>query len=252
MKQRLLTSVSAIAVAAGTAWLMRYRRAPRAASAGGRSFVAPVHRGDADPSPGQADSAEITRSFLLYFIVPLWTAAGVADWLCHRASHIEETSGTKESLLHLAMLIEAGIPVIAGMFLEINSWVFALMLASFLLHEATALWDVAYAVTLREVTPIEQHVHSFLELVPLMAISLVAILHWPQFLALFGRGREKAEHRFAAKQRPLPTGYVAAVTTALIGLEAVPYVEELLRGLAREQEAGRRRYGSSSCKCMHA
>lgn len=234
MKQRLLAGASVIAVVAGSAWLARFRRVAGSARKGPWLSGACVVGGNDDLPQAQPDSAEITRSVLLYFIVPLWTVAGIADWLCHRASRIEETSGTKESLLHLLMLIEVGIPVVAGIFLEITSPVFGLMLASFLLHEATALWDVAYAVTLREVTPIEQHVHSFLELIPLMAISFMAILHWPQFLALFGFGGEKADHRLIAKRKPLRKGYIRVLITALIGFEAVPYFEELLRGLARE------------------
>jgi hypothetical protein len=130
------------------------------------------------------------------------------------------------------MLVEVGIPVLAGIFLKITSPLFALMIASFLLHEATALWDVAYAVTRREVTPIEQHVHSFLELIPLMAISFVAILHWPQFLALFGLGSKKANYRLIAKRKPLPKSYIAGLLTALIAFEVLPYLEELRRGLA--------------------
>jgi hypothetical protein len=176
----------------------------------------------------------------MYFIVPLWTAAGVADWACHRASRIEETSGAKESLLHLLMLVEVGLPVLVGIFLEITSPLFALMIVSFLMHEATALWDVAYAVTRREVTPIEQHVHSFLELIPLTAISFVAILHWPQFLALFGSGEENADCRLVAKRKPLPKRYVAGLLAVLVGLEALPYFEELLRGLAWAK--GHRKY----------
>ena len=43
---------------------------------------------------------------LLYFILPVWLAAGFADWLCHRAAHIETTSGAKESMLHLLMFAE--------------------------------------------------------------------------------------------------------------------------------------------------
>jgi hypothetical protein len=38
------------------------------------------------------------------------------------------------------------------LFLEITSPVIALMIASFLLHDMTALWDVSYAVTLRDVS----------------------------------------------------------------------------------------------------
>src|SRR6266480_3316290 len=43
---------------------------------------------------------------LLYFIMPLWFLAGVADWLCHRASDIEHTTGAKESIIHLLMFAE--------------------------------------------------------------------------------------------------------------------------------------------------
>src|SRR3954447_26306353 len=32
------------------------------------------------------DPAEVTRSILMYFILPLWVAAGFADYLCHRAA----------------------------------------------------------------------------------------------------------------------------------------------------------------------
>jgi hypothetical protein len=190
MKQRLLGGVSALAIAAGIAWFVCRRSRTSDAESPGTGI--PTLRHDRIAlTRRRPDEPEITRNFLMYFIVPLWTSAGVADWLCHRASRIEETSGTKEALLHLLMLIEVGVAVLAGIFLEITSPLFALMIVSFLLHEATALWDVAYAVTQREVTPIEQHVHSFLELIPLMAISLTAILHWPQFLGLFGLGAEK-------------------------------------------------------------
>lgn len=110
-----------------------------------------------------------TVIILMYFILPLWLAAGFADWLCHRASHIETTTGAKESLLHLLMFAEIGLPLLAAMFLEINGLIIAVMLLAFVAHEATALWDVSYATTARTVTPIEQHVHSFLEIIPLMA-----------------------------------------------------------------------------------
>ncbi len=107
---------------------------------------------------------------LMYFILPIWLLAGCADWLCHRTSHIETTTGAKESILHLLMFAEIGLPLLAAIFLEVNTGIIALMIVAFFIHEATALWDVSYAVTARDVTPIEQHVHSFLELVPLMAI----------------------------------------------------------------------------------
>jgi hypothetical protein len=59
--------------------------------------------------------AEVTRNVLMYFVLPLWLFAGFADYLCHRASSIATTAGPKESLIHLLMLTEMGIPVTAAM-----------------------------------------------------------------------------------------------------------------------------------------
>ena len=184
----------------------------------------------APPSP-VSDIYEVTRNFLLYFIVPLWLAAGTADWICHRASNIEGTTGAKESLMHLLLLAEATVPVLAGLFLEITSPVLALMIAAFFLHEATALWDVSYAVTRREVTPVEQHVHSFLEMVPLMALSFIAVLHWPQMRALFGLCPERADLSIRRKEQPLPTRFIAADLGSDLLFAVLPYLEELWRTL---------------------
>lgn len=156
-----------------------------------------------------ADIRKITRNFLLYFVIPLWLAAGVADWMCHRATDIEDTTGTKETLIHLLMMVEMGVPVLAGLFLEINSPVLALMIAAFFLRKATAIWDVSYAVTARDVTPIEQHVHSFLEMLPLMAVGFISLLHWPKLLALVGLNQE-TDAAIRLKQEALPVGYVAS------------------------------------------
>jgi hypothetical protein len=44
------------------------------------------------------------------------------------------------------------------------------MIVCLLAHQATAMWDVSYAYRRREIRPTEQHVHSFLEMLPLMEI----------------------------------------------------------------------------------
>lgn len=170
----------------------------------------------------------VTRRFIMYVIVPLWHAAGVADWLCHRRTAIEKTTGAKESLLHLLMLGEMGVPVLACLFLEINAPVLAVIIAAFFVHEATAMWDVAYAVTRRKVTPIEQHVHSFLEMLPLMAASFLVVLHWPKFLELIGLAG-KRDMRIRLKREPLPAPYLVAALGAVIVFEMLPYLEELRR-----------------------
>ena len=157
--------------------------------------------------------------------------AGVADWPCHRASHIERTTGAKETLIHLLMLAEIGVPLGAAIFLQVDAALFALMIAAFFVHELTALWDVSYAIAGRVVTPIEQHVHSSLEMIPLMALLALAERHWTQLLALFGQGTEAADWSWRRKQEALPTGYVATIFTSIVLFEVLPYVEELLRDL---------------------
>jgi hypothetical protein len=86
------------------------------------------------------------------------------------------------------------------------------------------------------VTPFEQHVHSFLEMLPLMGAAFVVVLHWPQFLALFGAGPEPARFDLIWKQEPLPVAYIAAVLTAALLFELLPYLEELWRGLRKAHD----------------
>ena len=66
----------------------------------------------------------------------------------------------------------------------------ALTYASLVVHELTAIIDVAYADGRREVTPTEQHVHGFLERVPLMATAFLSVLHWDQARSLVGAGED--------------------------------------------------------------
>jgi hypothetical protein len=167
---------------------------------------------------------------LLYFVLPLWLAAGFADYLCHRASRIQLTTGYKESLLHLLMFSEIAVPLLAAIFFEINAFVIAVMIVGFITHQLTALWDVAFASDKRQVSPIEQQIHSFLELLPLAGMLIVIILHWPQFLSLWGLGPETPRYSLALKAEPLPWTYVTGFLCAVLVFELLPYLEELIRG----------------------
>ena len=97
--------------------------------------------------------------------------------------------------------------------------------------QCITIWDVSYATTARSVTPIEQHVHSFLEMIPLMAILCVVSIHWGQFLALFGVGSERARFDLVWKSEPLPVAYIVSVLVVILLFEFLSYVEEFLRGL---------------------
>jgi hypothetical protein len=177
------------------------------------------------------------ETVLLYFVLPIWLLAGFADYLCHRASRIKTTSGYKESLLHLLMLIELAIPLLAAIFLEINALIIAAMIAGFVVHQLTALWDTTFASQKRFITPIEQQVHSFLELMPLLAMVIVIILNWPQFLSLWGLGSEPARYELVLKREPLPLAYVAAFLFAVLMFEVLPYMEEFIRGIRTRTRA---------------
>jgi len=183
------------------------------------------------------DPATLVRPYLLYFILPLWLLAGLSDYILHKRTHIEDNSGTKESVLHALQLGEAGIPVMLGLLFDVNALIIAIMLVALVVHEATALWDVTYAHTRRYIGPLEQHVHSFLEVLPIMAVSFVTVLYWDQFQALLGIGAQPARFEFRPKANPISTPYLLAFFSSIVIFIVVPYSEELWRCL----KAGRRR-----------
>jgi hypothetical protein len=99
---------------------------------------------------------------------------------------------------------------------------------------------VSFAIDKRYVSPIEQQIHSLLEVLPLAGMLIVIILNWPQFLSLWGLGAETPRFRIALKPDPLPWTYVVAFLSAVLVFEVLPYLEELVRGWrSRKQgEAG--------------
>lgn len=186
------------------------------------------------------DVAEVTRLYLLYAILPLWVLVAFADYWCHRASSIESTSGLKETLIHFLLLAEAGSAVLAGLVFEINALILALMLAALLAHELTAYWDVAYAHSRREITPLEQRVHDYLGVIPFMAFSFVLVLHWDALAALAGEPLAPENWGLWWKREPLPLIYMFALLGAIALFNILPYLEELWRDL-RAAPAQRRR-----------
>lgn len=191
-----------------------------------------AHAIQPEPSGYEPDESDTTRRvarrMIQYFVIPLWLVSGLTDWWCHRRTDIEHTTGMKETSIHLLMLGEAAFPVMAGLFLEIDAPVLSLMIASFFVHEATAMWDVSYAVTRREVQPVEQHVHSFLEMIPLLAVSLISVLHWPQLQALLGR-KVIPSRPIRFKRVPLGLPYAFGALGTMAVFEVLPYFEEALR-----------------------
>jgi hypothetical protein len=152
----------------------------------------------------------------------------------YRRTRIEHTSGTKESAVHALMMTEAGVPVLIGLLARVNPLVLTTMGGAALAHGATALYDVSVAVGEREVRPIEQHIHSFLEVLPLTALSFTACLHADQVRRTL---------------QPGPPGLApAAQGTSAAGRVPrgarrgrLPYAEELRRCLRTASRGGSRR-----------
>lgn len=182
------------------------------------------------PAGDATDVRSATLRYLMFGLLPAWFVPGVLDWWQHRRTHIEDTSGTKESLIHSLMMAEVGGPIVLALLCDVNPLVLVTIGGAIAAHEATALWDVRTAERSdRPVTPWEQHIHSFLESLPFMAAAALTCLHWDQLRALARGPRGSAAWRLRRKRPPLPRGYLGTVAAAITGLVALPYGEELYR-----------------------
>jgi hypothetical protein len=183
-------------------------------------------RVSADP----ADVESVTVRYLMYVLVPAWFIPAIADYLMHRRTRSERTSGLRESAIHSLMMAEIAVPVTLTLLCEVNPLLLATAAAALGAHEATAMWDVRTAVEGgREVRPLEQHIHSFLESLPFMGASALLCLHWDQAQQAARQPRDAGNWRLRLRQRRLPGRYLAGIAAGITGLIAVPYAEELWR-----------------------
>jgi hypothetical protein len=169
------------------------------------------------------------QRYMLIAILPIWAAAGISDYVWHKRTQIETTSGTEESVTHALMMIEMAPAILAGLFLEINAGTLALMMAASVVHEATVLWDVSYAIDKRVIPPGEQHTHSYLETIPWSLVMFAAFTHWEQLLALLGLGPEVPRLAFRLRSPPLSAPSAVSLLGAIGLLVGLPHAEELWR-----------------------
>jgi hypothetical protein len=170
-----------------------------------------------------------TQVYLLGVLLPLWVIPGFGDWVCHRSSKIEQTSGTHESLTHSLMMTSVGIPALMALVLEINASTIAALTAGFFTHEIIVIWDVAYAADRRHVSTTEQHFHSFLEVLPFMSLSFIACQHWDEVLGMLHIGTTTPHFELRLKEKPVPAPLLVGALTLLTATIAIPYAEELIR-----------------------
>ena len=170
-----------------------------------------------------------TRSFFLFVVLPAWLAPGLLDWWCHRRTHVEEPAngGTTESLIHSAMFAEAGVPLLLASAFEMNPLLVTLMAGAAIGHEATAMLDVRVALSSdRHVSQGEQHIHSFLEVMPFWIVPLMMLLNGPM------------TNRWSLSPRAsvLSKRDLAIVAGGVAVAGVLPYAEELLRCLRQARQ----------------
>jgi hypothetical protein len=174
------------------------------------------------------ETSTLVLNLILYVILPLWGLSGLADWMCHRATHIESTSGLRESVLHSVMGIQVGIPIVLCVLYDVNVTVYLLCLLALVLHEVVAHLDVSTAAPLREISIWEVHAHNFLATIPFYSFALISVLRWDTVMALLRLDFSG----WGFHRHPVPVGgptFLPLYLTFMAVVCVFPYVEELWR-----------------------
>jgi hypothetical protein len=145
-------------------------------------------------------------------------AAGI-DYLCHRRTAIEKTAGWRESALHVLQYLCVAPTVVMAALFTMSGVMLWFAAAAMLIHSVLAYVDVRYTISRRFISPLEQHVHGVLTVVPPIAVTLLA-------LADIDYGAEHASLRAAAGLSTLQLVLIIG-TTAVLG--GIPVIEEGLR-----------------------
>ena len=166
----------------------------------------------------------LTIDLLVYVLYPLWLIAGAIDYWCHRRTNIALTSGVVETWLHIAQFVTIAIIFFGAVFLEPTLACIALLGTTAVLHLVLSYVDVFYTQPKRYITPLEQHVHGFLDVVPIVGVCLLAIL---------GLSEPQSTPGFAMRSHEQSTGEVAWLIGSFIVFAGIPVMEEHLRAVMR-------------------
>ena len=148
-----------------------------------------------------------------------WLACGLCDFIAHWRTDLPHTSGFAESATHLVQLALLGVAVVLGFGFGIGRGSAVLLLLLVLAHAVVGYVDtrIAFAAP-RVVSPFEQHVHSVLDMAPVVALGWYVASTWPA--AMDGGWALQA-------RRPMPSpGAWFAVLAPAMALCVVPALFE--------------------------
>jgi hypothetical protein len=173
---------------------------------------------------------------LAALLYALWLVAGLADYLCHRRTYIAGTSGAPESWLHLLQFLVLGLALLLGTLLVITPLVLVLIAIAVAGHSVLAFRDVSYTQGRRFISPLEQHVHGYMEVLPVVAVGLLAALNWDDVRA--------GTWTLRWKSPPLSPMVHLALLGSFFVLAGTPVIEELIR--TSKSGSGRRTVTAAS------
>ena len=160
---------------------------------------------------------------LLLVIYAIWLLAGMVDYLCHRWTDIGGTSGSTESWLHVAQFAALGVALLLTTLLAITPLVFVLILTAVVGHSVLSYIDVSYTQPRRHISPLEQHTHGFLDVLPLIAACLVGVVNWHEVSV--------GSWSVHSRDPPLRVWPSVLLLGSFLLLAGVPIFEELWRTL---------------------
>jgi len=174
---------------------------------------------------------------LLQVILGLWVAAGFADWWCHRRTRIEQTSGTAEALCHWLLLLQMGTAITLCTLFQPTLLLLVLLLCLWLAHQSITFMELRWVCPVRDVTPGEQMIHSFLEVLPVAGMLLLSIPVVDSALQEDSAAAAWTLERRALADVAWRAEAWPALIFACVAFNGLPYLEELWRCLRWHRSA---------------
>jgi hypothetical protein len=100
-----------------------------------------------------------------------WLLAGFVDFACHRRGGLAITSGWRECCLHFLQIGVIATGLGLWMLFQPSGLLYALLGILVAAHAVAGYADTAVASRRRPIRPIEQHVHSVLDMAPWVAVT---------------------------------------------------------------------------------
>jgi lysylphosphatidylglycerol synthetase-like protein (DUF2156 family) len=125
-----------------------------------------------------------TELWLAYCGYLIWLSAGFGDFICHRVTDLPHTSGVAESFTHLLQLAILGLAFVIGLVFEMGTTITLVVGALVAGHAIVGYWDTRIAFRRRRVLlPVEQHIHSVLDMAPIVAFAWIIARTWPEVVS---------------------------------------------------------------------